>query len=417
MAESKDNITHKTFEFKIRPNANFIEACERELEHSRQIYNAALQERIECYRMTGHAINYVEQSRHLTDARSLPDVKAHLRTIQSDALERVDEAFKAFFKRCAKGSGKAGFPRFKGRDRYHTFSQKYEPQRPCPLRGDKLTVPGVGTCRVRLSRPIEGRCVQLRITRRADGWFALLVCEIAKPEPLPKTGKSIGVDVGVKSFATLSNGETIENPRHLNNASENLTKLQRRLSRKKRGSKNRAKARKKVALAHLKVSRCRKDFHHKTAKNLIDRFDHIAVEDLNVKGLVKNHHLAKAISDVAWSAFFLILANKAANAGRQFEKVNPRYTSMTCSHCGQVQKMPLAVRVFTCQACEFVLNRDHNAAINILVRASSPDVKPVECDGARRNRNACSSGRNERVPEGQSESPLLAREAKTTRVN
>ena len=375
MANPEVTTIHKTFEYKIRPNRPFIEACERELEHSRQIYNAALEERINCYKMTGHTINYVEQSRHLTDARSLPELKAHLRTIQSDALERVEEAFVAFFKRVKRGTIKAGFPRFKGRDRYHTFSQKYESQRACPLKGDKLTVPGVGSCRVRLSRPIEGRVKQLRITRRADGWYALLVCELVKPEPLPATGESVGIDVGIKSFATLSNGEQIENPRFIRNASENLTKQQRRLSKKKRGSNNRKKAKQKVALAHLKVARARKDFHHKTTAKLVKRFDAIAVEDLNVKGMVKNHSLAKAISDVAWRAFFLILKSKAENAGRVFEKVNARFTSMACSHCGHVQKMPLAVRLFVCEACEFVLDRDHNAALNIKVRQSLPNLK------------------------------------------
>lgn len=377
-ADPKDT-TIKTFEYKIRPNAKFIEACLNELEHSRQIYNAALAERINCYKMTGQSLNFYDQSRSLTDARSLPELKSHLRTIQSDALERVDEAFKAFFKRVKKGSGKAGFPRFKGKDRYHTFSQKYESQRACPLNGDRLTVPGVGSCRVRLSRPIEGKVKQLRITRRADGWYALLVCELAKSEPLPKTGLGIGIDVGIKSFATLSNGEVIENPRHLANASENLAKLQGRLSRKKKGSANRRKARQKVALAHLKVSRTRKDFHHKEAAKLVKKFDAIAVEDLNVKGMVKNHHLAKAISDVAWSAFFGILKSKAENAGREFEKVNPRYTSQDCSHCGHRQKMPLAIRVYECQACQVVIDRDHNAARNLLSRAELARTKtPVE---------------------------------------
>src|SRR5438552_2410905 len=153
MADSQ-HIT-KTFEFKLRTNKKFVHACERELEHSRNIYNAALQERIECYKITGQGLGFVEQSRHLTDARTLPDVKAHLRTIHSDALKQLDEAFKAFFKRCEKGNGKAGLPRFRGKDRYHTFSQKYEPQRDCPLKGDKLRVPGVGSVRVRLSREIE----------------------------------------------------------------------------------------------------------------------------------------------------------------------------------------------------------------------------------------------------------------------
>lgn len=365
MTDTENTTTHKTFEYRIRPNAKFISACEIELEHSRQIYNAALEERISCYKLTDKTLGKYEQSRHLTDARTLPEVKAHLRTIQSDCLDRVDEAFKAFFKRCKKGDGKAGFPRFKGRDRYHTFSQAYEPQRACPLKGDKLTVPGVGFCRVRLSRPMEGRCVQLRITRRADGWFALLVCELAKPEALPATGQSVGIDVGLTHFATLSNGEQIENPRFVRHAAENLTKQQRRLSKKKRGSSNRKKAKQKVALAHLKVTRARKHFHHETAAKLVSQFDAIAVEDLNVKGMVKNPSLAKAISDVAWSAFFLILQSKAENAGRRFEKVAAAYTSQDCSACGHRQKMPLKIRVYECGECQFVIDRDHNAALNI----------------------------------------------------
>src|SRR5215475_8732434 len=251
MADSED-ATIRTFEFKLRTNKNFVEACERELEHSRQIYNAALAERISCYQITGASLGYVEQSRHLTEARALPEVKSHLRAIQQDALERLDEAFNGFFRRILNGE-KPGFPRFKGKDRYHTFSQKYEKVRPCPIKGDKLAVPGVGTCRVRLSRPIEGRCKQLRITRRVDGWYALIVCETPKPEALPPTGQTVGVDVGITSFATLSNGEEIENPRHLKNALDNLQRQQRRLSRKVKGSQNRGKARGKVALRHLRV--------------------------------------------------------------------------------------------------------------------------------------------------------------------
>jgi putative transposase len=363
MAEFKDT-TIKTFEFKLRVNKSFVEACERELEHSRQIYNAALAERISCYQITGVSLYYAEQSRHLTEARTLPEVKNHLRTIQQDTLERVDEAFKGFFRRVKNGE-KPGFPRFKGRDRYHTFSQKYEKVRPCPIKGDKLTVPGVGTCRVRLSRPIEGQCKQLRITRRVDGWYVLLVCEMSKPGPLPKTGKTVGVDVGVTSFATLSNGEEIENPRHLKNALDNLQKQQRRLSRRKKGSKRRAKQRIKVAKAHLKVARCRKDFHHKVSTDLVRRFDTITVEDLNIRGMVENRRLAQAISDVAWGSFFTMTRAKAESAGRVFERVDPKYTSQICSRCGHRQKMPLAIRVYECGKCGFVIGRDHNSAITI----------------------------------------------------
>src|SRR5215475_598081 len=364
MADTK-NTTNKTFEYRIRPNKKFGVACEKALDDSRFVYNCALEQRIRAYNASGKTISFYEQSCQLTEARDeLPEIKSALRTIQSDALERLDEAFIAFFKRMKAGH-KPGFPRFKSRDRYHTFSQKYEKVRPCPIKVDKLTVPGVGTCRVRLSRPIEGQCKQLRITRRVDGWYALLVCETPKPEPMPPTGRTVGVDVGISSFATLSNGEEIENPRHLKSALENLQRQQRRLSRRQKGSKRRAKQRIKVAKAHLKVSRCRKDFHHKVSTDLVRRFDAITVEDLNIRGMVKNRRLARAISDVAWGRFITMTKGKAENAGRTFERVDPRYTSQICSKCGHRQKMPLAIRVYECGKCGFVIGRDHNSAITI----------------------------------------------------
>lgn len=395
MADQSSTTICKTFEYKLRPNAKFIAACEHVLSSSRFLYNCLLEQRISYYQQTGKSLNKFEQSRQITEARNeFSEMASVSRAIQTDVLDRLDKSYQAFFKR------NAGFPRFKGQHRYHSFSQQIEKQRTCPLRGDKLHVPSVGTCRVRLSRPIEGRVKQLRITRRADGWFALLVCEIPQPKPLPKTGVEVGVDVGIKSFATLSTGESIENPRHLAKASDTLAKLQRRLSRKKRGSNNRVKARQKVALAHAKVARTRKDFHHKEAAKLVARFDRIIVEDLNIKGMVKNRHLSKAIADVAWSQFFSILASKAENAGRQFEKVNPRYSSMTCSRCGHVQKMPLAIRTFVCQSCEFVIDRDHNAAKN-LVRRSTPEVTPVELKVAlTKKQERSGSSRNKRQSSG-----------------
>jgi putative transposase len=295
----------------------------------------------------------------------MPEIKGCLRTIQADALERLDLAFQAFFKRLTKAGGKVGFPRFKGRDRYNTFSQKIEKVRKCPLKGDQLTVPGIGTVRVRCSRPLEGTVKQLRITRRADGWYAMLVCDLPKPEPLPKTGRSIGVDVGLTHFATLSTGEQIQNPRHLKRVAEKLAKTQRYLARKVRGSQNRKKARQVVAKTHLRVARSRTDFHHKEAKKLVDRYDRIAVEKLNIGGMVRNHYLAKAILDTGWAQWFGILQTKAENAGREFTKTPAAYTSQTCSVCGHRQQMPLKTRTFVCGECGCTLDRDHNAAINI----------------------------------------------------
>ncbi len=377
----------KTYCFKLRMNRIFEEACFKALNASRFTYNCALEHRINHYQQTGHGVSYYEQSRQLTEARAeLPEVAACLRTIQMDALERLDDAFKAFFRRLKAGEKEAGFPRFKGRDRYDTFTQQIEVQRGCPLKGDKLTVPGVGSCRVRLSREIEGRVKQLRISRKADGWYALLVCDLPQPEALPATGAEVGLDVGITAFATLSTGERISNPRCLKQADEQLKREQRKLSRKRQGSWNRKKARRKVALRHLKVSRTRQDFHHQEARKLVDDFEVIRVEDLNVRGMVKNHHLAQAISDVAWSSFFGILKAKAEEAGRQVEKVDPRYTSQTCSRCGHRQKMPLSTRVFECERCQLLIDRDHNAALTVCAGGAKPQ-KPVESDGTLRNRN------------------------------
>jgi putative transposase len=392
MADSQS--TTKTFEYRIKLNKPFIAACEKALNDSRFVYNCALEQRVRVYNASGKGIGLNEQLRQLTDARNeLPEIKSVLRSIQQDALERLDETFDAFFRRLKLGEN-PGFPRFKGHDRYHTFSQKYEKVRPCPIKGDKLTVPGVGTCRVRLSRPIEGRCKQLRITRRADGWYALLVCEIQKPAPLAKTGETVGVDVGVTSFATLSTGEEIANPRHIKQAATQLEREQRRLSRKVKGSHNRGK----VALRHLRVHRARKHFHHEVAAKLVERFDRIAVEDLNIRGMVKNHRLAKAILDVAWGQFFAITKSKAESAGRTFERVNPRYTSQTCSNCGHRQKMPLAIRIFECEKCGFVCGRDHNAAINLdTVRASGP--KPDACGERKRSKKQERDGSSQSEPQ------------------
>ena len=374
MADS--NLTCKTFEFKLRMNRTFERACLKTLNDARAVYNAALEQRISLYTYAGRSIGYYEQSRQLTEARELPEVKACLRSIQQDALERLDLAFKAFFRRLRNGE-KPGFPRFKSRDRYHTFSQKIEKVRGCPLKGDKLTVPGVGSCRVRLSRPIEGTVKQLRITRRADGWFALLVCDLPRPAPLPATGDAVGIDVGLENFATLSTGEVIENPRHLRKAERRLKTAQRKVSRRKKGSHRRKKAVRELRLQHLTVSRQRKDFHHKTAKPIIEEFDTIAVEDLKIRNLARNPHLAKSISDAGWGGFISILSSKAASAGREVVKVNPAFTSQDCSQCGERVRKSLAVREHRCLVCGLVLHRDHNAAINLIGRVGRSGMKAV----------------------------------------
>lgn len=382
-ANSMADSIVKTFEYKIKHTQSFTKAAGRMLEMSRFVYNCGLEHRILRYRQ-GRPIGFYEQSRELTEARELADVGNCIRAIQVDALERLDLAFKAFFRRL-NGGETPGFPRFKGHSRYSTFSQKIERYRRSPLTRDVLKIPGVGTVKVRLSRPIEGKVKMLRITRRADGWYALLICELPKPEPLPKTGLSVGVDVGLTHLATLSDGTKIENPRHLRRAAKALKRSQQALSRAKKRSAGRMKARQRVALRHLKVQRARKDFHHKMTSDLVNRFDRIAVEDLEIPNMMKNRALAKSIADAGWGQFTSILASKAENAGREFVRVPAAYTSQTCSACGHRQKIPLAVRTFACTKCSHKLDRDHNAAINI--GRSAPKFTPAENNPVRGSRN------------------------------
>lgn len=396
---------HKTFEFKIRPNAKFVEACERTLDGCRDLYNSALEHRIRIYQATGKGIGFVEQCRQLTDARAeIPEVAAIYRDTQTDTLKRLDLAFDAFFRRLMSGDT-PGFPRFKGKDRFDSFGCSRRERDPFPIKGDKLTMPGVGTCRVRLSRTIEemGRCRFVRMIRRVDGWYVQLVCEVEKPAPLPATGQSVGIDLGVESFATLSTGEQIENPRHVEKAAKKLAWAQRQMSRKVKGSANRRKARKKVALRHLKTVGARRHFHYQTALRVVRAFDFIAVEDLNIKGLAGGM-LAGSVASVAWGAFLLILIAKAEEAGRQVEKVDPRYTSQDCSGCGARERKLLSQREHVCTGCGLVAHRDHNAAINILNKALGqrvPESTPVESDGALRSRNAAAvDGRTERKASG-----------------
>lgn len=370
-----DNLSIKVYEYKIRANKKFTVSCEAILTHCQQLYNACLEQRISFYRSTGVAIRWTEQSRQLTElraedafARSVP------RAIQEAVIKRVERAYQAFFRRVKDGDT-PGFPRFRTRERYKSFEYSSDARKPSPLRGDKLIVYGVGSCRVRLSRPVEGVIKVVRIIRKADGYYAHLVCEVDKPKHLPKTGLTVGVDVGIESFAVLSTGERVDNPRFMEKAETTLARAQRIVSRKRKGSKSRQKARRNVAKKYLKVVRARRYFHYQIANGLVQRFDSIFVENLNVQGMVKNPYLAKSITSAAWSSFFNILTFKAGEAGREVGRVNAKYTSQVCSGCGLTVRKKLSQRKHICPQCGLDIHRDHNAALNIRSRGLAVESK------------------------------------------
>jgi putative transposase len=285
--------------------------------------------------------------------------------VLQDVVLRVDRAFEAFFRRIREGQA-PGYPRFHGRDRYNSFTY--------PQVGDHggarldngfLVLSKIGRIAIRWSRPLEGTPKTATISREADGWYVGFSCADVPVQPLASTGHETGIDLGIEAFATLSDGTRIFSPGWYRNAEWALKTAQRRVSRRKTGSHRRRKAVALLAKAHQRVRRQRKDFHHKTALALVREYDAIYHEDLQVRNMVKNHHLAKSMQDAGWSAFLSILSFKAACAGRRVIAVNPAFTSQTCSGCGVLVYKGLSVRWHACPDCGTSLHRDHNAAKNI----------------------------------------------------
>ena len=354
----------KAYKYKLKPSAKIIAIFESWLALLCELYNAGLQERRDAYRINHLSINYKAQ------ANQLPEIKKdrpefaniHSQVIQ-DALKRLDSAFDGFFRRVKEGQ-KPGYPRFRSSFRYDSF--RY-PQSGFWLKGGKLHLSKIGKVKLHLSRPIEGELKTCMIKREADGWYVIFSVEEPRKEVEPAPKGSVGVDVGIESFATLSDDEAapISNPQYFRGAEKELKKAQRRVSRRVKGSKGRKKAVRWLGKKHLKVKRQRRDFHFKEAVKLVEQYQSIKVEDLNIQGMVKNHHLAKSISDAGWGQFIEILIFKAEEAGRKVIKVNPAYTSQDCSRCGHRNRITLATRIYCCSQCRLVIHRDRNGAKRI----------------------------------------------------
>jgi putative transposase len=330
---------------------------------ARQLYNAALQQRSDAWNYHHKSLNYYDQANQLKEVRNEIPKFAQLNfSATQDMLRRLDKSFKAFFRRVKSGEV-AGFPRFKGRDRFDsiTFPTYGDGIK---IKGNRLYVQNVGLLKIKMHRVLEGEINTLTIKRECGKWNVVF-SDTVEIEPLPVSDRTVGIDVGLESFAVTSDGEYIENPRYLREAETVLRVSQRSVSRKKKGSSNRRKAVKLLAKNHIKVKRQRADFAHKVADNLVKNYGRIAVEDLRIKNMVRNHHLARSISDAGWGQFVSILSYKAEYAGREFVQVHPNGTSQICSGCGATVKKSLSTRVHNCPACGLSLNRDFNAALNI----------------------------------------------------
>jgi len=312
------------------------------------------------------AVTYYQQKAELPGIKeAMPEYgEVHSQVLQ-DVVLRVDRAFQAFFKRI-RGGKTPGYPRFHGRNRFNSFTYSQVGEHGgARLDNSFLVLSKIGRIAVRWSRPLEGTPKMVTISREADGWYVSFSCADVPIEPLPPTGQETGVDLGIEAFATLSDGTRIFHPGWYRKAERALKTAQCQVARCKKASNRRRKAVQLLAKAHQKVRRQRADFHHKTALALVRANDTIYHEALQTANMLRNHHLAKSISDAGWAAFLNILSFKAACAGRSVVAVNPAFTSQRCSGCGIIVAKGLSVRWHSCPDCGTSLHRDHNAAKNI----------------------------------------------------
>ena len=357
-----------TYRYRLLPTKQQHRSLEAILESQRQLYNAALEERIDAYRKSHVTRTYFDQTKALTEwRRDDPEASALPVALQRATLKRLDEAYKGFFRR-VKSGGKPGFPRFRGKGWFDSFG--FREFRGISKQAGRVRFKGMpGALRVHLHRPIPAEALIRSCVFRRDvkGWIVGFAAELPTP-PLRDGERAVGVDLGITTFAALSDGGVIPSLRAARLVERRLRTAQRALARKKRGSKGRGKARIGVRRCHAATA-CRRANHlHQASARLTRDYDVIAIEALQVKGLARSS-LAKDVHDASWAKFISFLRYKAAKAGTRLIEVDPRNTTQDCSGCGAKVPKELGDRQHECPRCGLSIDRDLNAARNILNRA------------------------------------------------
>jgi putative transposase len=362
----------KSYKYRIYLTNGQRRILERQLEECRWLYNEILATRKHAYEQSGISLRlYDLQNAIPAWKKERPSLTLVHSLVLQNVNIRVDLAMRAFFRRVKAGEEEVGYPRFKGYGRYDsiTYSQYGNGVR---LEGNRLIVSKIGAVQVVLHRPIEGTPKTVTLTRARTGkWYVCFSCE-TMAQPLHPTNEIVGVDVGLASFATLSNGVCVENPRFYRRDEADLKRVQKLKDAAKNAQKWDENRQRKKALAHIheRIANRRSDFAHKRSRELVNTYQVIVFEDLAPQqmGKSKGRGMRKSIMDVAWTQFISMTISKAAEAGRSVIVVNPHNTSKMCSSCGELVEKTLSERIHACSHCGLVMDRDRNAALNILQR-------------------------------------------------
>ncbi len=390
--EPKDpHLRCKAYKFRLYPTKKQVGKLEWMMRRCKELYNAALQERRDAYKMCGVSVSYHMQADQLHDIKKLREEYSDIHSqVLQDVLKRLDKAFAAFFRRVMNGE-KPGYPRFKSGDRYHSITY---PQAGFEiLHGKRLHLSKIGHIKIKLHREMQGKIKTCTIKKEGEQWYAIVTCEY-KFDPsttFHPSEEEIGIDLGVKVFAMLSTCEPIKNPRHYRMEEEKIQAAHQKINRRKPRSHRRNRAKKELSRLYRKTRNRRRDFHHKESRKLVNRYRVIVFEDLQItnmtatpkpkqdegtgkylpNGAAAKAGLNKSILDAGWGSFVQLCASKAEKrkeAGGTVVKVPPHHTSQVCHRCGCIVPKDLSVRWHSCPECDEELDRDHNSALEVLHR-------------------------------------------------
>lgn len=356
-----------TFEYKLNPTKSQIKEIENMLWETRCIYNRALEQKINHYKETGKHLNFFVQDKDF-NTKTCPNVPS---VLVDTTLARMERSFKNFFRGLKQGQ-KVGFPRFQSYKRWSSFSfRDYTMGKFLEKDGKTYWKLFRNTqIKVNLHRPFEGIPKYTRLVKRADGYYVQMITELPEIEPkqITEQSKAVGIDVGIKWFVADSDGNKVLSPKFFRKSAWKLAHNQRLFSKLKKGGRNRDKKRKLLSKQHLHISRQRKDFIHKLTNHYAKKYDVVVTEKLNIKGMVRNHHLALSISDSAWGMFYTLLEYKLKTLAKSFIQVGPKYTSQICPKCGAIAKKSLSQRTHYCPECLYTEDRDVASGHVILAR-------------------------------------------------